>query len=75
MDDPPLARANNIELIRDVLAIMFHGDAFRACLLYYEQKTQLFALFFSFFFKLPAACVRHLPADVHRSSVCLAIVR
>lgn len=33
MDDPLLARANNTELIRDILAIMFHGDATRACLL------------------------------------------
>lgn len=77
MDDPPLARANNTELIRDVLAIMFHvGVAFRTCPLYYGQSKK--PNFLPDFFlprndRLPG--VRHLPADMHRSSVRVAIVR
>lgn len=70
MDDPPSVRANNTELIWDVLAIMFLGDTFRACLLYYGQsKNPTFCpIFFFFFFSndrlpmsgiCPPMCIGH----------------
>lgn len=61
MDDPPSARANNTELIRDVLAIMFHGDAFRACLLYYGQSKN--STFCPIFFFQTTGC--RCPASAH----------
>lgn len=48
MDDPLLAQANNTELIRDVSAIMFHGDAMRACLLLQTfEKLNFLSNFFA----------------------------
>lgn len=64
MDDPPLARANNIELIRDVLAIMFqHCLPF---ILRTIEKPNFLPDFFFFFLNDRLPGVRHLPADVHR---------
>lgn len=66
MDDPPLARANNTELIRDVLAIMFHGVAFRTCPLCYGQsKNPTFCPIFSSPFPPPPAI------DCPVSDICL----
>jgi len=52
MDDPPSARANNTELIRDVLAIIFHGDACHAralafCTIRRSQNPSFYPIFFA----------------------------